>query len=76
MIAFVSSIIANVNGLYPKYSWWCVAYMLMVIVGVIATFVADRVDHYQIAVSRVAPGRNHVTTDTNRLRGFWQQGWS
>lgn len=50
LIAFISSIIANINNPYPKYAWWTIAYMLCCIIGVTVVFAANVADHYAIAV--------------------------
>lgn len=51
MIAFISSIIADVNDPFPKYAWWSVAYMLCCIVGVTVVFGSNTSHIYSIAVS-------------------------
>lgn len=50
LIAFISSIIANVQDLFPKYAWWTVAYMLCCILGVAFVFATNSSNIYSIAV--------------------------
>lgn len=50
MIAFISSIVADVNGPFPKYAWWAVAYMLCCIAGVTVVFATNTSHIYSIAV--------------------------
>lgn len=50
LIAFIASIIANINNPYPKYAWWTIAYMLCCIIGTTVVFAANATDHYAIAV--------------------------
>lgn len=50
LIAFIASIIADINNPYPKYAWWTIVYMLCAIIGITITFAADATSHYAIAV--------------------------
>ena len=50
LIAFVSSIIADISLDYPNYSWFALAYMFCVIAGIIVAVAADAVDTYQVAI--------------------------
>ena len=68
LIAFVSSIIADIGGDYPNYSWFALAYMFCVIVGVIVAVAADAVDNYQVAiVGFLAAGLVFNTSSANSL---------
>lgn len=51
MIAFVASIIADIENPYPKYAWWTIAYMLCCIIGITIVFATDSAHHYSLAVS-------------------------
>ena len=52
LIAFVASIIADIQNPYPKYAWWTLAYMLCCIIGITVVFACDSANHYSLAVSR------------------------
>lgn len=68
IIAFVSSIIAAISEEYPNYSWWALAYMFCVIVGVIVAVAADAVDTYSVAmVGFLAAGLVFTTSSVNSL---------
>ena len=51
LIAFIASIIADIQNQYPKYAWWTIAYMLCCIIGITIVFAANAANHYAIAVS-------------------------
>ena len=68
LIAFVSSIIADISEDYPNYSWWALAYMLCCIVGVIVAVAADAVYTYHVAiVGFMAAGLVFTTSSVNSL---------
>jgi uncharacterized membrane protein len=50
LIAFVSSIIADIQDPFPKYAWWTVAYMLCCIIGITIVFATNSTQTYSIAV--------------------------
>ncbi|KAJ5573990.1 uncharacterized protein N7459_008417 [Penicillium hispanicum] len=50
LIAFVSSIIADIQTAYPDYSWWANCYMFCVIVGLVVTFGTDTCNVYGVAI--------------------------
>jgi hypothetical protein len=62
LIAFVASIIADVENPYPKYAWWTLAYMFCCIVGITVVFACDSANHYSIAVSRPRFGPQSLLT--------------
>ncbi|EXJ80388.1 SHO1 osmosensor [Capronia coronata CBS 617.96] len=68
LIAFISSIIANVQDPFPKYAWWTVAYMLCCILGVAYVFATNSSDTYAIAVvGYLAAGLVMTTSAVNSL---------
>ncbi|KAK5061491.1 Transmembrane osmosensor [Exophiala bonariae] len=64
VIAFISSIIADVNDPFPKYAWWSVAYMLCCIVGVTVVFGTNTSHIYSIAVVGFLSAAIVMTTST------------
>ncbi|KAK4561417.1 Transmembrane osmosensor [Recurvomyces mirabilis] len=50
LIAFVSSIIADISQDYPNYSWWALAYTFCVIGGIITAVGFDAVYTYHVAI--------------------------
>jgi SHO1 osmosensor len=68
MIAFVSSIIADVQGDYPNYCWWSLAFMLLCIVSVFVTVAMDSVHTYRVAlVGLFSAGLVFTTSSVNSL---------
>lgn len=68
LIAFISSIIADINEDFPNYSWWCLVYMLCCIVGVIFVVGADAVYTYHVAISSfLGAGLVFTTSSVNSL---------
>ncbi|KAK5112733.1 High osmolarity signaling protein sho1b [Meristemomyces frigidus] len=68
LIAFVSSIIANIGGPYPNYSWWALAYMFCVIMGIIVAVGFDAIYTYHVAiVGFLAAGMVFTTSSVNSL---------
>nr|POF07071.1 high osmolarity signaling protein sho1b [Quercus suber] len=66
LIAFVSSIVAAINAPYPNYSWWTLAYMFCLIIGVIITVGMDAVQTYHVAlVGFVSAGLVFTTSSVN-----------
>ncbi|KAF2398083.1 high osmolarity signaling protein SHO1 [Trichodelitschia bisporula] len=50
LIAFVSSVIADVNGLFPNFAWWALVYMFFCILGVLVTVASDAEQTYNVAI--------------------------
>ena len=68
MIAFISSIIADVRGPYPNYSWWALVYLLFCIIGVFLAVATDTVYTYHVAiVGFLAAGLVFTTSSVNSL---------
>ncbi|KAF2858951.1 high osmolarity signaling protein SHO1B [Piedraia hortae CBS 480.64] len=76
LIAFVSSIIAQISqrNQYPNYSWWALAYMFCVIIGVATAIGMNAVYTYHVAiVGFLAAGLVFTTSSVNSLI-YWAQG--
>ncbi|EXJ62693.1 SHO1 osmosensor [Cladophialophora yegresii CBS 114405] len=68
LIAFVSSIIADIQDPFPKYAWWTVAYMLCCIIGITIVFATNSTQTYSIAiVGYLAAGLVMTTSAVNSL---------
>ncbi|CAK4030269.1 High osmolarity signaling sho1 [Lecanosticta acicola] len=68
LIAFISSIIADISQDYPNYSWWCLVYMLFCIVGVIFVVGADAVFTYHVGIAAyLSAGLVFTTSSVNSL---------
>ncbi|KAM0706018.1 hypothetical protein Q7P35_007378 [Cladosporium inversicolor] len=68
MIAFVSSVISDVQGDYPNYCWWSLAFMLLCIVSVFVTVAMDSVQTYRVAlVGLFSAGLVFTTSSVNSL---------
>ncbi|EGP88856.1 unnamed protein product [Zymoseptoria tritici ST99CH_1A5] len=68
LIAFVSSIIADISDTYPNYSWWCLVYMLFLIIGVFYVVGSDSVFTYHVAMAALlSAGLVFTTSSVNSL---------
>jgi SHO1 osmosensor len=50
IIAFISSIVSQVQGPFPNYSWWAIVYMLFCILGVFVVIASDTTQTYHVAI--------------------------
>ncbi|KAF2720218.1 hypothetical protein K431DRAFT_295427 [Polychaeton citri CBS 116435] len=50
IIAFVSSIISDVNSGFPNFAWWALVYSFFCILGVIVAVASDSVYTYHVAM--------------------------
>jgi SHO1 osmosensor len=70
----VSSIIANINEEYPNYSWWALAYMFCVILGIVLAVGFNAIYTYHVAiVGFLAAGMVFTTSSVNSLI-YWSDG--
>jgi len=67
-IAFASSIVSDMRGAYPNYSWWTLVYMFFCIVGIVVTVASDSIYTYHVAiVGFLAAGLVFTTSSVNSL---------
>ncbi|MCJ1276582.1 Transmembrane osmosensor [Puttea exsequens] len=50
LIAFVSSLIADIRGQFPNFAWWVIAYMFCVVVGVFVVVGSASTETYHVAI--------------------------
>jgi len=68
LIAFISSVIADIRSPFPNYAWWGVVYMLFCILGVLVTVASDSTQTYSVAiVGFLAAGLVFTTSAVNSL---------
>lgn len=68
LIAFISSIIADIDEEYPNFAWWALAYMFCCIIGVIVAVASDSVHTFHVAmVGFLAAGLVFTTSSVNSL---------
>ena len=68
IIAFVSSIIADISQEYPNYSWWSLVYMFFCIVAVLFVVGANAVFTYHVAIAAfLSAGLVFTTSSVNSL---------
>lgn len=68
LIAFVSSIIADIGDEYPNFAWWTLVYMLGCIIGVTVAVAFNSIYTYHVAiVGFLAAGLVFTTSSVNSL---------
>lgn len=68
IIAFVSSIIADISQGFPNFAWWALVYMFFTILGVVVSVASDAVYTYHVAiVGFLAAGLVFTTSSVNSL---------
>lgn len=73
LIAFISSIIADVETNYPNFAWWTLVYMLGCIIGVFVVVATDSIQTYHVAlVGFMGAGLVFTTSSVNSLIYFSQ----
>ncbi|KAF2159394.1 hypothetical protein M409DRAFT_71061 [Zasmidium cellare ATCC 36951] len=73
IIAFVSSVIADIQTDYPNYSWWCLVYMFFCILAVIFVVGADCVFTYHVGLTAfLSAGLVFTTSSVNSLI-YWPE---
>lgn len=64
----VSSILADITGDYPNYSWWSIVYMFFCIIAVVYAVGADAVYTYHVGLTGfLAAGLVFTTSSVNSL---------
>ncbi|KAK9238282.1 hypothetical protein V1525DRAFT_117906 [Lipomyces kononenkoae] len=67
-IALAASIASDVEGPYPQFSWWGIAYQFLVICGVVYVMAANAIEAYGVAiVGFTAAALVYTTNSTNNL---------
>jgi len=67
-IAFIASIVAQVQSPFPNYAWWAVVYMLFCILGIFVVVASDTVHTYHVAiVGFLSAGLVQTTSAVNAL---------
>jgi len=68
LIAFISSIVAQIQSPFPNFSWWTVVYMLFCIIGVFVVIASNTIETYHVAiVGFLAAGLVLTTSSVNSL---------
>ncbi|KAK9370907.1 hypothetical protein V1509DRAFT_559734 [Lipomyces kononenkoae] len=67
-IALAASIAADVDGPYPQFSWWGIAYQFLVICSIVYVIGANAIEPYRVAVvGFTAAALVYTTNSTNNL---------
>ncbi|KAI9743374.1 MAG: Transmembrane osmosensor [Claussenomyces sp. TS43310] len=67
-IAFIASIVAEIQSPFSNYAWWAVAYMLVCIIGVFVVVASDTTQTYHVAiVGFLAAGLVLTSSSVNTL---------
>ena len=68
IIAFVSSVIADIGEDYPNFAWWSLVYMLGCIIGVFVAVATNTIQTYHVAiVGFMSAGLVFTTSSVNSL---------
>lgn len=71
IIAFVSSVIADIGLEYPNFAWWTLAYMFCCIIGIFIAVATDTTHIYHVAiVGFMSAGLVFTTSSVNSLIYF------
>lgn len=71
LIAFVSSIISNLDDTFPNYAWWTLVYMLGCIVFVFITVATDTVYTFHVAITGFNAAALVLTTSSVNSLIYW-----
>jgi len=68
LIAFISSVVSDVQTTYPNFAWWALVYTFFCIIGVLVTVASDAEQTYNVAiVGFLAAGLVFTTSSVNSL---------
>ena len=75
IIAFIGSIVGDVQEIFPNITWWGAVYALVCIVGTTIVLGSGTSNTYGVAVSRPFTDRMLSTDCGHRLWDILQQDW-
>ncbi|KAK2748023.1 Transmembrane osmosensor [Onygenales sp. PD_40] len=62
LLAFVTSVVVDIKGIYPNFAWWALAYMLVAIIG-ISVVIGSATSHiYSVAIVGYLPAGLALTS--------------
>ena len=73
MVAFVSSLISDIQSDFPNFAWWVVAYDFCCIIGVLVVVASDSAQTYHVAVRILVRG-DVIPADFVQVVGFLAAG--
>ncbi|KAK2794019.1 Transmembrane osmosensor [Emmonsiellopsis sp. PD_5] len=68
LLSFATSVVADIQGIFPNYAWWGIAYMLILIIGVTIVLGSGTSHIYSVAiVGYLTAGLGLTTLAVNSL---------